>query len=147
MVWGLIKRISSSSAHKDLKFCTHVYICHSWHSMSIQKSLMSSKTPWRTIWKHKKNPYLQWKRPEHFHRASFMLIHIIPDDQNDLDSIQESRMSSKSPWKMVWKHVGEYPVPVHLETWKLALIIFDVLLCHARSPESCRLHSQIRNIL
>ena len=53
------------------------------------------------------------KRPEILHRASLTFIYVIPDVQSHLDTIQESRMSSKTPWRTLLRHKGEYLLPMH----------------------------------
>ena len=75
------------------------------HLDSIQESRMSFKTPWRMLWRHKKNLLFQctW-RPETHHTASFMLIYAIHSIQSPLDSIQESRMPSKTTSRTLWRH-------------------------------------------
>ena len=75
------------------------------HLDSIQESRTASKTPWRILWRQKRNILFQCtQRPKTLHTASFMLIYVLPDVQSHLDSIQESRMSSQTPWRMLRRH-------------------------------------------
>ena len=78
---------------------------------------MSSKTPWRMLWRLIEEVFFQCtKESEIFHRASLMFIYFILDIiHSHLESIQESRMSSKTPWRMLRRLLAECPPPVHIE--------------------------------
>ena len=61
--------------------------------------------------------------------------------------IQESRISSETPWRTLWKLKGECPLPVHLEVWNFEQSFFNIYICHSGHPKSSTLHSGIKNVL
>ena len=85
--------------------------------------------PWRILRRQKKNfiPQGGW-RPEILHAASF----IIYDVQSHQGSIQESRLSSKTPWRM-------RRISSSSSSRDKSSLIFS----YVTPPKSCRLHSRI----
>ena len=76
-----------------------------------------------------------------------MFIHVILDVQSHLDSTQESRISPKTPWRMVWRLIGECPLPIHLKAWNLAQSFPNVYICNSWNPKSSRLQSGTKKVL
>ena len=64
------------------------------------------------------------------------------DVQSHLDFILESRMSSKTPGRMLWRLTGERPLPMHLEAWNLAHSFLNAGICHYWHPKLSRPHSE-----
>ena len=59
-------------------------------------------------------PFQLPEGPEIFQTASLMFIQVIIHVQSHLDPIQESRMSSKTPWRTLWNLNEERLLPVHI---------------------------------
>ena len=79
---------------------------------------------------------------------SFLNVYTCHTDiQSHLNSIQESRMSSKTPWRTLWRLKGEFHLPVHLENWNFTQNFLNIYKCHYWCPKSSRPHSGIRNVL
>ena len=85
--------------------------------------------------------------PEILHRASLMFIYVIPDVQSHLDSIQESGMSSKCTWRMLWRLSGQCPLPIYRGARNFAQSFLIVYICHSLRPYSSWLDSRIKNVL
>ena len=98
---------------------------------------MSSKTPWRTLWRLPGECPL----PVHggnwnFAQSFLNFIHVILDILSHLGSIQESRMFSKTPWGTLWRIIGDFPLPVHQEACNFSLSFINVFTCHSWSQKS-----------
>ena len=76
-----------------------------------------------------------------------MFMHVILDVHSLLYSILESRISSKTHWRMLWRLKGECPLPVYLLVWNFAQNFLDIYICHSWQPKSSRLQSGIKNFL
>ena len=86
------------------------------HLKSIKESKMSSKTPWRMLWRLKGECPLP-EGPEILHIAYSMFIHVSLGVQIHIHYTQEWRMSSKTHWRIIWRLIGEYPLPVNLKAF------------------------------
>ena len=118
------------------------------HLDSIQESRMSSKTPWRMLLRLKGECPIPVDRGAwNFALSFFNVYNVILDFHSHLDSTQESRMSSKTPWRTLWRLKGECPLPVDREAWNFAHSFFNVYTCHLLSPKSSKLHKGIKNVL
>ena len=73
-----------------------------------------------------------------------MFIHVILDVHSHLYSIQESRISSKTPWRTLWKLKEECPLPVHLEVWNFAQGFLNIYICHSWHGKSSTRNSGIK---
>ena len=56
-------------------------------------------------------------------------------------------MSSKTPWRTLWRLITKCALPMHLEAWNFAKSFWNVYLCCTRHPKSPWLHSGIKNVL
>ena len=118
------------------------------HLDSIQESRMSSKTPWRMLLRLKGECPIPVDRGAwNFALSFFNVYNVILDFHSHLDSTQESRMSSKTPWRTLWRLKGECPLPVDREAWNFAHSFFNVYTCHLLIPKSSKLHTGIKNVL
>ena len=115
---------------------------------SIQESRMCSKTPSRMLQRLKGECHLPvYMKTWNFVQSFLNIYNIIPDVQSHLDSIQESGMSFKIPWRMLWRLKGECPLPVHLEVWNFAKSFLNIYICHSWHQNSSRLYSGVTNVL
>ena len=133
------RRLPSNSAPKDLKFCTELPYMSFLTSKVIETPFRNQECPPRFLGGRsgdtKENILFQCtKGSEILHRASLMFVHVIPDIQSHLDFIQESRMSSKIPWKTLWRSQGEYPLPMHRGAYNFAQSFLHVYTCHSGRP-------------
>ena len=88
--------------------------------------------------------------PEILQIASLMFMHVILDVHSQYShqySIQESRISSETAWRTLWKLKGECPLPVHLEVWNFEQSFLNIYICYSGHPKSSTLHSGIKNVL
>ena len=114
---------------------------------SIQESRMSSKIPLRTLLRiSSSNGPRGLKFCTELPQCLCMsfLTSIV---NSHLYSIQESRISSETPWRTLWKLKGECPVRVHLEVCNFAQSFLNIYKCHSGHPKSSTLHSGIKNVL
>ena len=97
------------------------------HQDFFPKSRISSKTPWKSLWRH-------IYEIVHFQciqslklllRVSLVFSFDIPDMQNHLVSIQESRMSSKTPWRTLLRHIKDCHLAVYSDTGNFRWSFFD----------------------
>ena len=129
----------------------HVYTCHSWCPKSLR--LHSGKEcPPRLLGGRSADSsdiilFQCTKEPDILHRVSLTFIHIITDIQSHLNSSQESRISSKTPWRTLWRLKGECHLTVHLKTWNFEQSFLNIYICHSWRPKSSRHHSGIKNVL
>ena len=109
---------------------------------------LSAKTPWKTfliVLQECSFPVLLEAR--NFAETFIICISVIPDVQSHLNSIQESRMSSKTPWRTLWRLKGECHLAVHLEIWNFAHSFLNVYTYHYWHSKSSKLQSGIKNII
>ena len=92
------------------------------------------------LFQYSKGPDILWN-------ASLIFIHVIFDIDSYLNSIQESRMFSKTPWRTFWRLITECALPKNLEAYIFAQTFLTVYLCQTWRPKSLWLHSEIRNVL
>ena len=129
-----------------------VYTYHSWHQKS---SRLHSGI--KNVLQDSLEDVLETRRricsfsaaigPEISHRASLLFIYVTPDVQSHLKSIKESKMSSKTPWRILWRLKGKCPLPVYLLVWNFVQNFLDIYKCHSWQPKSSRLQSGIKNFL
>ena len=116
------RRMSSSSAPRGLKFYTELPQCLCMlllTSIVIYTPFRNQECPPRFLGGRsgdtkEKILFQCTMGPEILHRASLMFIHVILDVHSHLTSILESRISSKTHWRMLWRLKGECPLPVYL---------------------------------
>ena len=56
-------------------------------------------------------------------------------------------MFSKTPWRIIWRLMGECPLPVNLKAFNFAQSFLNVYIHHSWCPNSSRLHSKMKNVL
>ena len=135
-------RMSSSSAPRDLEFFTelpsHLYISILRSKVSIlhlgiknvlQDSLEDGlEMPRRMFYSNApRDMKFCAELPKSLYMSFLTFIVISP-----LYSIQESRISSKNPSRMLWKLKGECPLPVHLEVWNFEQSFLNIYMCPPR---------------
>ena len=56
-------------------------------------------------------------------------------------------MSSKTPWRILWRLKGECPLSVERRSWNFADSLFNVYTCQSWRPNSYTLHKGRKNVL
>ena len=99
---------------------------------------MSSKTPWRMFWGQ-----IRHIETENLLRISRMFTQVIPGFQSHLISIQESRLSSKTPQRALYKHKN---ILTSSHTSRVLKFCREMFTYNLR-PISPTFHSETKNVL
>ena len=118
-------------------------------SKVIQNPFRSQKCPPRLLGgcsgDSKENVLFHWTEgPEILYIAYLMFIHVSFGVQIHIHYTQEERISSKTPWRIIWRLIGECPLPVNLKAFKFAQSCY---IYNSWCPNSSRLHSGMKNVL
>ena len=102
-------------------------------SKVIQNPFRSQKCPPRLLGgcsgDSKENVLFHWTEgPEILYIAYLMFIHVSFGVQIHIHYTQEERISSKTPWRIIWRLIGECPLPVNLKAFKFAQSFLNVYI-------------------